>query len=255
MKKPVSTILLVVFANMSCAQDDDWETNGGYVGTIVKDAPYDIEMVELPSGTVKIDATYANMHSMVVSIERFYIGKYEVTQRQWQALIGDNPSEVKGADYPVTNVNWYEAVEFVKRLSEETGHTYRLPTEFEWEYACRAGTTTDYLFGNDTSLIGEYEWWNGNSGANPHPVGLKRPNRWHLYDMNGNVNELTATYFDPQKFYREHPDDGREFVDYRIVRGSSFVHGRAAHFRSDYQHAYSAESRRNYLGFRLAREK
>jgi formylglycine-generating enzyme required for sulfatase activity len=130
-----------------------------------------------------------------------------------------------------------------------------LPTEFAWEYACRAGTTSDCHFGSDTSLIGEYDWWKGKSGATPHPVGLKRPNRWRLYDMNGNVNELTATYFDPQKFYREHPDDGREFVDFRIVRGSSFPHGRAAHFRSDYQHAYPAESQRDYLGFRVAREK
>jgi formylglycine-generating enzyme required for sulfatase activity len=231
------------------------ETKVNAEESIIKDAPYDIEMIELPSGTIKMEVTYANFHSMLVNIESFYIGKYEITQKQWQAVMGNNPSEVKGDDFPVTNVSWYEVLEFVKKISEETGYTYRLPTEFEWEYACRAGTTTDYYFGNDTLLIGEYEWWKDNAQGKPHPVGLKKPNPWNLYDMTGNVNELTATYFDPQPFYRNYPDDGREFFDYRIVRGSSFLHGRTAHFRCDYQHAYSAKSQRNYLGLRVVREK
>ncbi len=248
-------LLLLLWMHLSCTRNDDPATLKMDEGRTLKEAPYNIEMIDLPSGTVRMEKTYATFHVMDVRIEGFYIGKYEVTQKQWQAVMGANPSDVKGDDYPVTNVSWYDALEFVKKLSAETGHTYRLPTEFEWEYACCAGTTTDYYFGNDTSLIGLYEWWKRNSDSKPHPVGLKKPNPWNLHDMNGNVNELTATYFDPQPFYREHPDDGREFFNYRIVRGSSFLHGRTDHFRIDYQHAYSAESQRNYLGFRVVREK
>jgi formylglycine-generating enzyme required for sulfatase activity len=221
----------------------------------IKDTTYDIVLIDIPSGVLKIEKSYENP-AMVVSMESFYMAKYEVTQKLWKEVMGRHPFEFKGDDLPVHNVTWHKAQEFVKKLTKKTGYIYRLPSKLEWEYACRAGTTTAYYFGKDISDINEYEWWQNNSQGKPHPVGQKKPNQWGLYDMAGNVNEWTATYWDPEPFYRTHPKDGRVFHGiYRIVKGSSFLHGRDVHFRSDYGHAYSQYQPRKYLGFRIVREK
>ena len=129
----------------------------------------------------------------------FKMGVHEVTQAQYEQVMGVNPSKYKGANNPVENVSWEDAVEFSRRLSElpaekAAGNVYRLPTDAEWEYACRAGTTTKYSFGDDESDFGEswlgcWENFLENSGTNTHPVGSKLPNAWGLYDMYGNVWE------------------------------------------------------------------
>lgn len=125
---------------------------------------------------------------------RFMISIHEVTQVQYIRVMSDNPSQFEGADHPVHQVNWYEAVEFCEKLSElafekAAGHVYRLPTEAEWEYACRAGTETRYSFGDSEAELQNYGWYSGNAGGMTHPVGMKRPNAWGLYDMHGNVWE------------------------------------------------------------------
>jgi formylglycine-generating enzyme required for sulfatase activity len=224
-------------------------------GTQASDSPYDIILIEIPAGKLTTEADYERP-AMVVNFKGFFMAKYEVTQKQWKKVMGTNPSKTKGDNLPVTNITWHQALEFVKILTRKTGHIYRLPTSMEWEYACRAGTTTDYYFGVDISLLKEHEWYKNNAGEKPHPVGIKKPNPWGLYDMAGNVNEWTATYWDPEPFYRKYPKDGRVFKGiYRIVRGSSFRHGRDAHFRSNYEHAYPQVEPRDYLGFRVLREK
>ena len=120
----------------------------------------------------------------------FYLGRYPVTQQQWQAVMGDNPSQFKGERLPVENVSWDNVQTFIEHLNVLSGNqTYCLPTEIEWEYACRAGSTSTYYFGDDASRLGEYAWYNGNSGKTTHPVGEKKPNSWGLYDMAGNVWE------------------------------------------------------------------
>ncbi len=250
----IISFMMLIFIFAACDQNKNENSSGEFSGEIIKDAPYDIEMAEIPSGTLKWEADY-DRHAMVISLQSFYIGKYVVTQKQWKAVMGNNPSETIGDNYPVTNVSWYDALEFVKKLSEKTGRTYRLPTNEEREYVCRAGTKTDYYFGNDSLLIGEYEWHKGNSDGKLHPVGLKKPNPWGLYDIAGNVCEWTAAYWDPEPFYRKYPNDERKFIDFRIVRSSSYLHGRAAHFRSDYEHSYPEKNKRNYTGFRVVREK
>ncbi|MDJ0507350.1 MAG: formylglycine-generating enzyme family protein [Nostocales cyanobacterium LE14-WE12] len=117
-------------------------------------------------------------------------GKYPVTQAQYQAVMGTNPSYFKNnPQNPVEQVSFDDAQAFCQKLSQLTGKNYRLPTELEWEYACRAGTTTDYYFGDDYSQLGDYAWYNRNSGGTTHPVGQKLPNAWELYDMHGNVWE------------------------------------------------------------------
>lgn len=123
----------------------------------------------------------------------FYLGKYPVTQQQWKAVMGNNPSHFRGESLPVENVSWDDARIFIQKLNQLSGNQlYRLPTSEEWEYACRAGSTSFYHFGNDSSQLGEYAWYRDNSGQTTHPVGQKKPNEWGLYDMIGNVWELTG---------------------------------------------------------------
>jgi hypothetical protein len=120
----------------------------------------------------------------------FYLGKYEVTQAQYEAIMGSNPSKsTKGADCPVDNVGESDALTFCLKLTEQTGRDARLPTEAEWEYASRAGRDTKWFFGNDPTQIGEYAWFKDNASAKSHPVGQKKPNPWGLYDIYGNVCE------------------------------------------------------------------
>ncbi len=130
----------------------------------------------------------------VTLMKPFMLGTYEVTQGQYRRVMGTNPSKFKDANYPVETVSWNDAVKFCRRLSElpaerAAGHVYRLPTEAEWEYACRAGTTTKYSFGDDESESGTYAWFREDAGGTSHPVGGKKPNAWGVDDMHGNVGE------------------------------------------------------------------
>ena len=119
----------------------------------------------------------------------FYLSATDVTQSQYQQVMGNNPSHWKGANKPVDMVSWNEAVEFCRKLSAQEGAEYRLPTEAEWEYACRAGPTTAYSFGDNVSQLGKYAWYENNSGNTTRAVGAKLPNAWGLHDMHGNVWE------------------------------------------------------------------
>jgi len=135
----------------------------------------------------------------------FYLGKYEVTQSQYMAAMGQNPSRsTKGADCPVDNVSEPDAQQFCIRLSEITNVEARLPTEAEWEYASRAGGSTKWFFGDDPSKIGDYAWYKDNAGAKSHPVGQKKPNPWGFYDIYGNVCERIADKYH-KAYYSESP--------------------------------------------------
>jgi hypothetical protein len=156
-----------------------------------------LEMVGLPAGQFLMgspdsdpDARDNQKPQHQVEVNSFAIGKYPVTQAQYQAVMGTNPSYFKNnPQNPVEKVSWNDAQAFCQKLSQITGKTYRLPTEAEWEYACRAGTTTRYYFGDDANQLGDYAWYIGNSQDKTHPVGQKKPNAWGLYDMSGNVFE------------------------------------------------------------------
>lgn len=125
-----------------------------------------------------------------VTVKEFYIGKYPVTQAQYEAVINTNPSHFSSnPNNLVERVIWNDARKFCQKLSQLTGKEYQLPSEAEWEYARRAGTTSRYYFGDNAKQLGDYAWYSGNSNRKTHPVGEKQPNPWGLYDMNGNVWE------------------------------------------------------------------
>ncbi len=168
----------------------------------------------------------------------FYLGKYPVTQQQWEAVMGNNPSHFKGGSLPVETVSFDDAQIFIQKLNQLSGKKlYRLPTEEEWEYACRAGSTSEYYFGDDESQLGEYAWYNGNSGQTTHPVGQKKPNEWGLYDMAGNVFEWTDSWYDSSR-------------SSRVLRGGFWNY--SAEFCRSAHRIYSPPGHRaSTVGFRL----
>jgi len=190
----------------------------------------ELEMIRIEAGTFVMGSNVYDEEKPPhrVRISRpFYIGKYPVTQGQWQAVMGSNPSYFKGDNLPVEQVSWHDAVEFCQKLSDETGRKYRLPTEAEWEYAARAGSKGKYSFGDDQNRLGEYAWFDGNSGKKTHPVGQKKPNDWGLYDMHGNVWEWVQDWYG-KDYYRQSVNSvdpqGPSSGNYRGLRGGSWIY-------------------------------
>ena len=189
-------------------------------------------LVSIPGGTFMMGSTEDPIEMPVhtVTLQGFQIGAYEVTQAQYEAIMGSNPSYFQGfgtENNPVEQVSWYEAREFCTLLSAQTGRTFTLPSEAQWEYACRAGSTTRYSFGDDDGLLYNYAWWNANSNGTTPPVGTKLPNAWGLYDMHGNVYEWCLDSWHDS--YTGAPTDGSawepETGSLRMVRGGSWVIG------------------------------
>lgn len=179
----------------------------------------------------------------------FYIGIYEVTQEQYEQVIGKNPSRFKGADHPVVSVSWNNAVEFCKKLSEKEGKTYRLPTEAEWEYACRAGSTTEYYWGN--RFDGKYAWYRDNSGGKTNKIGTREPNKWGLYDMSGNVWEWCQDWYKSGYPTGEQVDPkGPAGSNSRVFRGGSYEED-AISFRSSSRLDNRPDMRIGCVGFRV----
>jgi len=164
----------------------------------------------------------------------FYMGKYEVTQAQFLAVTGRDPAYFKGADNPVESVSWSNAEDFCRKLGQEAGREARLPTEAEWEYACRAGTTTAFSFGDGTSGLGDHAWYSGNSGGKSHPVGQKEPNAWGLYDMHGNVWEWCQDRYDNHYYQATPASDptGPPGGYSRVLRGGSWNYALPDYCRS-----------------------
>jgi formylglycine-generating enzyme required for sulfatase activity len=252
-----------------------------------------MKLTLIPGGTFRMgspvddkDARTDEKPQHEVRITRsFYLGVYEVTQAQYEAVMGHNPSyfssngggkkEVAGqstSQHPVEYVSWLDAVMFCNKLSQkeglkpfyaidgetvrvpvEKGPGYRLPTEAEWEYACRAGTRTRFLFGDDEAGLGEYGWYYGNSGGRTHPVGQNRANALGLFDMHGNVYEWCGDWFGA-RYYGESPAEdppGPVQASHRVIRGGGWYNG-PRNCRSAYR-KWGEPANHNYnLGFRLA---
>ena len=172
-----------------------------------------MEMVYIPPGTLmmgRADGSQGSgngdspLHKVTIT-QGFYMSAHEVTQAQFEQTMGTNPSKFrKSGNYPVEQVRWHDADAFCQKLSLREGRPYRLPTEAQWEYACRAGSTTRFSFGDAETELTHYGWFADNSDGSPHPVGQKRPNAWGLYDMHGNVVEWCRDWFD-RNYYAHSP--------------------------------------------------
>ncbi|NCS28602.1 MAG: SUMF1/EgtB/PvdO family nonheme iron enzyme [Microcystis aeruginosa F13-15] len=217
-----------------------------------------LEMVELPGGEFMMGSPDNDPYALdnekpqhQVKVNSFAIGKYPVTQAQYQAVMGTNPSYFKNnPQNPVEQVSWNDAQAFCQKLSQITGKTYRLPTEAEWEYACRAGTTTRFYFGDDANQLGDYAWYDKNSQVTTHPVGQKKPNAWGLYDMSGNVREWCQDNWHDS--YKNAPSDGSAWLtnddNSHIIRGGSWSSDHNP-CRSSDRNYYTVPV--NYIGFRV----
>jgi formylglycine-generating enzyme required for sulfatase activity len=189
-----------------------------------------------------------------VKIWKVYLGKYEVTQEQWVSVMGSNPSRFSSSNNPVESVSWNDVLVFIRKLNEMEGtDRYRLPSEAEWEYACRAGTSTSYSFGNDVSELKEYAWFEDANGT--HEAGTKKPNSWGLYDMHGNVDEWVQDVYHDS--YANAPVNGSSWEDvdstYRVNRGGSWSLG-GERCRCASRDSCDAGSVFDGLGFRLLAE-
>jgi formylglycine-generating enzyme required for sulfatase activity len=202
-----------------------------------------IGMVAVPAGTFRMgsaDGEDDEEPVREVTVGAFLMDRYEVTQGAFEKLMGRNPSKWKAPDRPVEQASWLAAVRYCNARSMQEWLTacydvetlacdfaadgYRLPTEAEWEYACRAGTDTDYSFGSSAADLARYAWFKANSGAETHPVGGKLPNPWGLFDMHGNVAEWCQDYYG-EDYYAEGQDDdprGPREGDERVLRGGSW---------------------------------
>jgi len=199
-----------------------------------------LELVLIPAGRFRMgvqageDDDQKTGYQWVRITKSFQMGKYEVTQEQWEKVMGTNPSNFKGAKNPVENVSWDDCQEFLKKLNAlphpnplppgegaRVRDLFRLPTEAEWEWACRAGTRTRFCFGDEESGLADYGWYDGNSGGTTHPVGTRKPNAWGLFDCHGNVWEWCADWYGYDCYTRWPKDDptGPATGSDRVLRG------------------------------------
>jgi eukaryotic-like serine/threonine-protein kinase len=190
-----------------------------------------------------------------VTVRSFWIGRFPVTQQQWRALLGTNPSEFQEDRAPVDSVSWDDALAFCAALGRHCGRGVRLPTEAEWEYACRAGTTSEFFFGASEQEAGAYAWFHLNSGGHTQPVGMKQPNPWGLHDIVGNVWEWCADVWHGD--YGGAPADGSAWLQgaerqpRRCLRGGSWNFD-AFRCRSAYRSREWKDFATNHFGVRIA---
>ncbi|MEO8425861.1 MAG: formylglycine-generating enzyme family protein [Verrucomicrobiota bacterium] len=237
-----------------------------------------IALVQIPAGTFAMGTTEAQRATLVglkswtrfedcelpthaITISKpFLIGKFEITQKQWEAVMGKNPSAFKDENNPVESVSWDEVQKFIEKLNEKNNAKYRLPTEAEWEYCCRAGSTNLFGLGtNDVTItaenLGDFAWFRKNSENRTHRVGEKQPNTWGLYDVHGNVWEWCQDWY-ASDYYAKAPEKNplntAPSTERAFRGGSWFLDGQnlRATFRSGNLPGFKSQ----YVGFRLARE-
>jgi formylglycine-generating enzyme required for sulfatase activity len=249
--------VLCAAACLGCAQQVQPLPSNPQAGTPWENS-IGMKLVWIPPEDVREDKSDRPIPRVAIT-RGFYMGTYEVTQKQYQKVMGTNPSGYHHSDCPVESVTWDEAVEFCVQLSAMEGRTYRLPTEAQWEYACRAGTTTAYFFGDDDKQIDRYAWTMENtpeftpplffvtpfsvdpvdvSPQRPQPVGKKLPNGWGLYDLYGNVGEWCQDLYEPNR-------------PQRVLRGGSYEDDGRFDCRSDSRGRYSPDGRSSENGFRV----
>ena len=218
-----------------------------------------IDMVRVEAGSFMMGATsetknpYSDekpVHQVILTKD-YYIGKYEVTQALWQAVMGSNPSNSKGDNLPVEQVSWNDCQDFISKLNSITGRKFRLPTETEWEYAAHGGKKGRGYQYSGSSNIFDVAWYKGNSGVEPHPVGMKQANELGIYDMSGNVEEWCQDWYGSYVSSSQTNPTGAESGLNRVTRGGSWINY-AGCCRPSYRSSLMPDGRNNSLGLRLA---
>ncbi len=219
------------------------------------------DMVYVAGGTFMMGASASDSeahdcekpaHS--VTLSEYYIGKYEVTQKQWVEIMSSNPSYFKGDNLPVENVSWNDVQEFIRKLNAKTSKNYRLPTEAEWEFAARGGNSSQGYKYSGSNIIDAVAWYNGNSGGKTHTVGSKSPNELGIYDMSGNVFEWCSDRY-RKGYYKNSPlsnPKGPSSGARRVLRGGNYYFLARWNCRVSYRFDFSPDSRFSFYGFRLA---
>ena len=264
----VALVLLAALGSLARATAEEPKEAGGKSKSPPKELTVDLgkgiklEMVLIPAGEFLMGSPDSDkgafkwekpQHRVRIT-KPFYLGKYLVTQEQWEAVMGSNPSQFKGPKNPVEMVSWDDCQQFLGKLNAKSaagGGKFRLPSEAQWEYACRAGSTTRYCFGDDESKLGEYAWYYKNTGVETHPVGEKKPNGWGLYDMHGNVWEWCQDWYEDCKESPVDDPTGAATGSLRVFRGGGWA-GPARGCRSAYRSAYVPGYRLSVLGLRVS---
>jgi len=251
LRKALIAIATATLLAVSCDKAPEYEREGPKM-----------EFVRIPAGEFNMGSPVGEsgrrdnegpQHRVKIS-EPFYMLTTEVTQQQYIQIMGQNPSFFKGADNPVEMVSWNDAMEFCRKLSEKTGKEITLPTEAQWEYACRAGTNTRFCFGDEEELLKSYCWYGENSGTKTHPVTTKQPNAWGLFDMHGNVKEWCSDRYD-YHYYSNSPivdpkGPSNGAAELRVIRGGA--HPYVADFcRSATREVSTPDNLGGVLGFRI----
>ena len=264
----IAAVVLAALGSLALATAQEPAQAGGNTNSLPKEFTADLgrgvkmEMILIPAGEFLMgspdsDRAAANdekpQHRVRIT-QPFYLGKYPVTQEQWMAVMGNNPSHFQNPKNPVEWVSWEDCLQFLRQLNEKVGMgKWQFPTEAQWEYACRAGSTTIYCFGNDESELGDYGWYDKNSGGRPHPVGEKKPNAWGLYDMNGSIWQWCRDWYDPGYYAHSPMDDpaGPATGTERVSHGGCwFSPARSA--RSANHGRIEADHHGSHLGFRAS---
>lgn len=256
--KPLEVILTERLTATAKKQDDDRQRTFWTKVTKGKACAECPDMVVIPAGNFQMGSNERNNEKPIhsVSIKSFAMGKTEVTQALWTAIMGSNPSKFRqcGQDCPVEQVSWDDVQQFLHKLNAHSGMRFRLPSEAEWEYAARSGSTGKYGFGNDPDLLGRFAWYEKNSDGQTHPVAHKIPNAFGLYDMHGNVWEWVEDWH--QEDYIGAPTDGIAWVNgddrrFRVLRGGNYFYD-PGDLRSAGRYGEAPDYRIYYIGFRLA---
>ena len=234
----------------AAAEEQAWKDAG---------ASFDADMVFVEGGTFTMGCSPEEWNDCLdnekpahqVTLSDFYIGKYEVTQVQWVAVMGNNPSRFKGDNLPVENVSWDDVQEFIGRLNDKTGENYRLPTEAEWEYAARGGNRSMGYKYSGSNNVGDFSWYQGNSTDFALPVGTNRANELGIHDMSGNVIEWVSDYIGNYGNSSQMDPKGPARGQFRVLRGGGIQH--AQYQRVFVRGGTEANIRFSFYGFRLAR--
>ena len=217
------------------------------------------DMVRVEGGTFHMGATSEQEGEVnsnekpvhPVTLSSYYIGKTEVSQALWQAVMGSNPSYYQGADLPVECVNWNDCQEFIQNLNRLTGRNFRLPTEAEWEFACRGGNNSRGYKYSGSNNLGSVAWYDENSGGKTHPVGTKAPNELGIYDMSGNVLEWCSDWYAGYTADSQTNPIGPQSGSLRVLRCGSFNFP-AGSCRSSYRGCFYPTRHPSNFGLRLA---